>query len=146
VVIKGGSTDAIVVDTFGQIATGGIMILPNNKAIWIKDNGGTARDSIGMTAGNIAYMRTPYAGGEFALFDASYNKIISAIDAGALAIANVTRMSIDAPLQLKSYTIATKPSASANPRAVIYLSDGASNKRLSISDGADWRYPDGTVV
>jgi len=46
---------------------------------------------------------------------------------------------------LRSYTVATLPSA--NPAGqMIYVSDGASNKRLAVSDGTDWRWPDGAVV
>ena len=30
--------------------------------------------------------------------------------------------------------------------AIIAVSDGTSNKRLAISDGTDWRWPDGAVV
>jgi hypothetical protein len=29
---------------------------------------------------------------------------------------------------------------------MIYVSDGTANKRLAISDGAAWRWPDGAVV
>jgi len=32
------------------------------------------------------------------------------------------------------------------PRSFVYVSDGASNKHMAISDGADWRFPDGNVV
>jgi hypothetical protein len=47
--------------------------------------------------------------------------------------------------RLRSYTVATLPSAS--PAAgLIYVSDGASNKRLAVSDGTNWRFPDGNVV
>jgi len=47
---------------------------------------------------------------------------------------------------LPSYTVATLPSAANNARCLIYVSDGTSNKRLAISDGAAWRFPDGAVV
>jgi hypothetical protein len=29
---------------------------------------------------------------------------------------------------------------------MIFVSDGTANKRLAISDGAAWRWPDGAVV
>jgi hypothetical protein len=29
---------------------------------------------------------------------------------------------------------------------MIYVADGATNKRLAISDGTSWRWPDGAVV
>lgn len=47
--------------------------------------------------------------------------------------------------QLRSYTVAGLPSASP-PGQLIYVSDGTSNKRLGISDGTNWRFPDGSVV
>jgi len=50
------------------------------------------------------------------------------------------------PLQLPSYTVATVPAAASYPRAMIYVSDGTLNKRLAISDGTAWRWPDGAVV
>ena len=50
------------------------------------------------------------------------------------------------PLQLPSFTIATLPPAATYPRCMIYVSDGATNKRLAISDGTAWRWPDGLVV
>jgi hypothetical protein len=47
---------------------------------------------------------------------------------------------------LLSYTVATVPSAAANARGIIYVSDGTSNKRLAVSDGTNWRWPDGAIV
>ena len=47
---------------------------------------------------------------------------------------------------LPSYTVATLPDAAANARGLIYVSDGTSNKRLAVSDGTNWRFPDGNVV
>lgn len=48
--------------------------------------------------------------------------------------------------RLPTYTVATVPSASTYSRGLIYVSDGTSNKRLAISDGTNWRWPDGAVV
>ncbi|BDG73449.1 glycoside hydrolase family 55 protein [Roseomonas fluvialis] len=50
------------------------------------------------------------------------------------------------PLQLPGYTVATLPAAATYVRCVIYVSDGTANKRLAISDGTAWRWPDGAVV
>ncbi len=38
------------------------------------------------------------------------------------------------------------PAASAHPRTVLYLFDPTANKHLIFSDGAVWRYADGTAV
>jgi hypothetical protein len=48
-------------------------------------------------------------------------------------------------IQIRSYTVATLPSA-ASAAQLIYVSDGASNKRLAVSDGTNWRFPDGNIV
>ncbi|MBR0683452.1 hypothetical protein GXW74_23400 [Roseomonas eburnea] len=50
------------------------------------------------------------------------------------------------PLQLPGYTVAGLPSAAAMLRCLVYVSDGTANKRLAISDGTSWRWPDGAVV
>jgi len=47
---------------------------------------------------------------------------------------------------LPDYTVATLPSAANNARCLIYVSDGTSNKRMAVSDGTNWRWPDGAVV
>jgi hypothetical protein len=47
--------------------------------------------------------------------------------------------------RLRSYTVATVPSASP-AGMLIYVSDGTSNKRLAVSDGTNWRWPDGAIV
>lgn len=49
-------------------------------------------------------------------------------------------------LRLPSFTVATLPDAAAHSRGLIYVSDGTSNKRLAVSDGTNWRFPDGNVV
>lgn len=54
------------------------------------------------------------------------------------------RLSFGAVPVLPSYTVATLPSASA--RGLVYVSNGAANKRLAVSDGSNWRWPDGTLV
>lgn len=46
---------------------------------------------------------------------------------------------------LRSYTVATLPSASPAAQ-MIYVSNGTSNKRLAVSDGTNWRWPDGAIV
>jgi hypothetical protein len=46
---------------------------------------------------------------------------------------------------LRAYTVATLPQATV-PGQLIYVSDGAANKRLAVSDGTGWRWSDGTTV
>lgn len=52
---------------------------------------------------------------------------------------------VNAP-KIPSFTVSTLPSAAANPQGIAYVSNGTSNKRLAISDGSSWRFPDGAVV
>lgn len=47
---------------------------------------------------------------------------------------------------LPTYTVSTLPSAASYARGLIYVSDGTSNKRLAVSDGTNWRFPDGNTV
>lgn len=51
-----------------------------------------------------------------------------------------------APVLLKAYTVTTLPSASAYTAGIIYVSNGTANKRLAVSDGTNWRFPDGNIV
>lgn len=66
---------------------------------------------------------------------------------GALIHRNNATTIVDANshLGLRSYTVATLPSAATAAR-MIYVSDGTGNKRLAISDGTNWRFPDGAIV
>lgn len=54
------------------------------------------------------------------------------------------RLAFGAIPVLPSYTVATLPAATA--RGLIYVSDGAGGKRLAVSDGSNWRWPDGATV
>ncbi|MDB5506244.1 MAG: hypothetical protein JWR75_882 [Devosia sp.] len=47
--------------------------------------------------------------------------------------------------RLRPYTVATLPTASPAAQ-LIYVSDGTLNKRLAVSDGTSWRWPDGIAV
>ena len=50
------------------------------------------------------------------------------------------------PIVLPVYTVSTLPTAADYTAAIIYVSDGTSNKRFAVSDGTNWRWPDGVVV
>lgn len=43
------------------------------------------------------------------------------------------------PMTLPTYTVSTVPSASANPRALIYVSNEAGGAVVAFSDGTNWR-------
>jgi hypothetical protein len=63
--------------------------------------------------------------------------------AWTLGEANKTKQ---APLPLMGYEIAALPAAKDYPQCVVYVINGASNKRLAVSDGIAWRYMDGLAV
>lgn len=63
---------------------------------------------------------------------------------GGLAMGGTTVVTAARHLCLRSYTVATLPSAATV--SLVYVSDGAANKRLAVSDGSVWRWPDGSVV
>lgn len=46
---------------------------------------------------------------------------------------------------LRSYAVASLPSASPEGQ-LIYVSNGSANRRMAVSDGSNWRFPDGAVV
>jgi hypothetical protein len=56
-----------------------------------------------------------------------------------------TVVSADSHLQLRSYTVAGLPGAGTAGQ-LIYVSNGTANKRLAVSDGTNWRWPDGAIV
>ncbi|KQQ38710.1 hypothetical protein ASG19_06735 [Rhizobium sp. Leaf306] len=65
----------------------------------------------------------------------------------ALVISRATGVvTFGAAPKLPSYTVATLPAASAYVQGVIYVSNGTASKRLAISDGTNWRFPDGAIV
>lgn len=55
-------------------------------------------------------------------------------------------VAVSMPLQLPSYTVATLPSPLTFTRCIAFVADGTANKRLAVSDGVAWRWPDGNVV
>jgi hypothetical protein len=63
----------------------------------------------------------------------------------AMLAADGTEAAI-APVLLASYTVATVPAAASFTGGIIYVSNGTLNKRLAVSDGTNWRWPDGNIV
>ena len=53
---------------------------------------------------------------------------------------------LQGPIVIKPYTVATLPDAATYENCIIYVSNGTSNKRLAVSDGTQWRWPDGNIV
>lgn len=50
------------------------------------------------------------------------------------------------PVILAAYTVSTLPDATKYTGGIIYVSNGTANKRLAVSDGTNWRFPDGNIV
>ncbi len=70
--------------------------------------------------------------------DANVSLALAAKGAGAILAG--------APIQIPSFAVGALPGAAGFPRCLIYVADGAGNRRLAVSDGTNWRWPDGAVV
>lgn len=55
-------------------------------------------------------------------------------------------MMTGSPVKLPAFTVATLPNANTFTQCIVYVSNGLNNKRLAISDGSNWRWPDGGLV
>lgn len=99
-----------------------------------------AATGVGDTAGRIEFLTAP---------DGS-NADVEALridNTGALIHRsnNTTVVDANSHIGLRSYTVGTLPSAATAMR-VIYVSNGTTNKRMAVSDGTNWRWPDGAIV
>ncbi len=56
-----------------------------------------------------------------------------------VAAAGVCQLDVDGPVRVKSYTVATVPSAAAGAGQIVYVSDESGGAVLSFSDGSAWR-------
>jgi hypothetical protein len=101
--------------TVGAAVSAGVV--PGQYEIHVADAAGTLREQLRITASGVMIHRS---------------NATTVVDASS-------------HLGLRSYTVATLPSAGTAAR-LIYVSDGTSNKRLAVSDGTNWRWPDGAVV
>jgi len=83
---------------------------------------------------------------DYFIYDRATNGLTLVINAVSTFGCSQTQFQFMAIPILPSYTVATLPSAAANMRGIIYVSDGTSNKRQAVSDGTNWRWPDGAIV
>ena len=141
----------------GAVASGSVSVAAAGSdanipiAIASKGTGAVRMQTRGQTAFEVNATGTP----------GNYIRINAAASGGApqmlsqgsdtnvglsLAVKGAAPITCVAPLQLPTYTVATLPAAATYPRSLIYVSDGAANKRIAISDGTSWRWPDGAVV
>lgn len=132
--------DAVLAgDTLGEITAGGSdgakIVEAARIAVIVEGTPGT-----GDMPGAWAFYTTPDGS------DTPVERLRIGQDGKLVHRANSTTV-VDANshLGLRSYTVATLPSAAAAAR-MIYVSDGTSNKRLAVSDGTNWRWPDGAIV
>lgn len=66
-------------------------------------------------------------------------------DAGVY-VGDIFQFNTGGGLALPPYTVATVPNAAAHAREIIYVGNGSGGKRLAISDGVVWLWPDGTTI
>ena len=79
-------------------------------------------------------------------YDRTSNRLFLVIGGAATLEARPSDFLFNAIPRLPSYTVATLPAAASFGRGMIYVADGTLNKRLAISDGTNWRWPDGAIV
>jgi Zn-dependent protease with chaperone function len=66
--------------------------------------------------------------------------------AALVSTLTIALASLAGPQPLPGYTVATLPSPKLYERCLVYVIDGAGNKRVAVSTGAAWRYLDGVLV
>jgi hypothetical protein len=64
----------------------------------------------------------------------------------ARAIDQAVQTQIGPFVSLRPFTVADKPAAAKFPWKLIFLSDGAANKFVVVSNGTAWYYIEGTAV
>lgn len=69
------------------------------------------------------------------------SELVPVVQGGVTVKATVRQL-----LALPVFTVATLPDPTTVPYCMVFVSDGTANKRLAVSDGAAWRWPDGAVV
>jgi fructose-specific component phosphotransferase system IIB-like protein len=128
------------------IANGSVVSVPTDRPVasgyWYglsmnQSGGGRGVQLLINTADVTFYIRGHTAG--------SFTSWVQVIDASSTQTIGGAK-AFSAPPRVPSYTVATLPSAATYPRGLLYVSDGTSNKRLAISDGTNWRFPDGAIV
>lgn len=67
------------------------------------------------------------------------------LNGGGVAVGSATVFDSAGHASLRSYTVATLPTASPAGR-LIHVSDGAAGRRLAVSTGGGWSWTDGTAV
>lgn len=164
VALTGRGVEISITDTLSTITSaplrilvGGIVMLSCNKdgTLTTVNNAVAATGYVGATGRTI--FRFP-ADGRLTITNAAENsggqvdvatvnifKFRKLDNSGDAAI-QAGQITASLPVVLPAYTVATVPSAATYTRGLIYVSDGTSNKRLAISDGTNWRFPDGAIV
>jgi hypothetical protein len=101
------------------------------------------------TATKVAYNINMAAGTRFKLFGCKFDTVtpgygIAAIGRPRLVEGDAPEVGVS-PAALPSFAVGALPSAAVAGQ-LIYVNNGAANKRLAISDGVSWRFPDGALV
>lgn len=139
-----------------------------NVGAWIKSNGLELLSGNPMVCGGgVLFVQAAVSGGANLELYGPANGNTAALDADTLLLRNAAGSSewlrinasgaishrgnatviIDANshIGLRSYTVATLPSA-ATPARMVHVSNGNASRMLAVADGSVWRWPDGSVV
>lgn len=131
---------------------GSAQVIGNAGGLYISDAAGTNRLLSWQTSNSVRWnARTTSAaetggnaGSDWTL--SRYDDAGIFIDAPIQVKRSTGVVTFTASPKLPSYTVSTLPSAAANPQGITFVSDGTSNKRMVVSDGTNWRFPDGAIV
>jgi hypothetical protein len=121
--ILGNGNDGPLVNASTNGTVSGALAAPAGTANAVQVSGAGAGGAPGIAAAGA---------------DADVSLSLAAKGAGAILAG--------APIQIPSYAVGALPAAAWYPRCLIYVADGAGSRRLAVSDGTSWRWPDGSVV
>lgn len=142
-----GGVERVRVDHLGNMQVGGAGIGGERLAVngFLTTGDTTHRGLFGPTGAGTVVVGS-HSGSPVELRTGNLERLRVAAADGTVTHGGVAVI-VDASshLALRAYTVATLPSPAAAGR-LIHVSNGSSNRRLAVSDGAAWRFPDGTVV
>jgi Protein of unknown function (DUF2793) len=153
-----GSTwqEAIVVDkTSGELfARGGIKIGPNEAGqsiVRFTNAAGEVTDQYNSYIDGNFYIDHPQSTGRIDLRTTTgYLSRLAIAASGNVGIGMTSpavKLDVDGPIRVKSYTVATVPSAAAAAGQIIYISDESGGAVIAFSDGTNWlRATDRAVI
>jgi hypothetical protein len=135
---------AAITATGNIITTGGDFLMRNAHFLWGRTSGGVDTRMVGLNGSDVLFLGSIdavpanisiYGGAVWATFTASVCNLVST---AAYQIGSNTVITSSRHIQLRSYTVATLPSA-ATAAQEIYVSNETGGATPAFSDGTNWR-------